>query len=130
MRSHKSWHGITCVYAAHHADRTPACSRMSSLLTCTGCADACGVSPGRMEAVINVAATDSTDARWSKGNYGTCVDIYAPGVDITSSVAKSTTATLLASGTSMACPHVTGAAAQYLQLNTTAPPQEVRCRHT
>ena len=78
-----------------------------------------------MPTVVNVAASDSTDTRWPNSNYGGCVDVYAPGVSITSSMANTPTTYLTATGTSMACPHVSGAAAQYLQLNPTALPQEV-----
>ena len=67
-----------------------------------------------------------TDTRWDYSNYGKCVDIYAPGVAITSAMYYTPTSTLTASGTSMACPHVSGAVAQYLQLNPNAAAQEVR----
>ena len=91
----------------------------------TGVADACQLSPGHLPSIINVAASDSSDTRWEDSNYGKCVDIYAPGVAILSSMYYNPTATLTASGTSMACPHASGAAAQYLQLNPSATPQEV-----
>lgn len=84
--------------------------------TCWCGADACLLSPARIPQSITVAAIDMTDTRWSESNYGTCVDLYAPGVDITSAMFTSPTATISASGTSMAAPHVSGIAAQYLQV--------------
>lgn len=90
------------------------------------CADACQLSPARLPAGITVAASDKTDTRWSSSNYGSCVDLYAPGVAVLSAMDTSDTATMTASGTSMACPHVSGVAALYLQSNPTAQPNEVR----
>jgi subtilisin family serine protease len=87
--------------------------------------DACTTSPARAAAAITVSATDSTDHKASWANYGTCVDIFAPGVNITSSWYSSTTATNTISGTSMATPHVAGASALYLAGNTTATPAAV-----
>jgi len=77
-------------------------------------ADACNTSPARTSTALTVGATTSADAKASFSNYGSCVDINAPGVSITSAWATSTTATNTISGTSMATPHVTGAAAAYL----------------
>lgn len=90
-----------------------------------GPADACNLSPGRVPEAITVAASDISDTRWFMSNYGTCVDLYAPGVGIKSSMWTSKTATIMADGTSMATPHVSGAAALYLQNNPTALPLEV-----
>jgi uncharacterized protein (TIGR03437 family) len=87
--------------------------------------DACSGSPSRVANAITVSATDSTDTKASWANYGTCVDIFAPGVSITSSWYSSNTATNTISGTSMATPHVTGAAALYLSTDTTATPATV-----
>ncbi len=74
---------------------------------------ACNGSPSGVTAAIVVAASTSTDARASYSNYGSCVDLYAPGSSITSAWYSSTTATNSISGTSMASPHVTGVAALY-----------------
>jgi subtilisin family serine protease len=88
-------------------------------------ADACGESPGRTPAALTVGSTTSTDARSSFSNFGTCVDLFAPGSSITSSWNTSDTATNTISGTSMATPHVAGVAALYLQNAPTASPATV-----
>ena len=87
--------------------------------------DACNVSPARTAAALTVGSTTNTDARSSFSNYGTCVDIFAPGSNIISAWYTSDTATNTISGTSMASPHVAGVAALYLQNNTTASPSTV-----
>jgi subtilisin family serine protease len=86
---------------------------------------ACNYSPSRVPAAITVSATGSNDAKASYANYGTCVDIFAPGNSILSSWYTSDTAGATLSGTSMASPHVAGVAALYLQSNTTASPATV-----
>jgi len=86
---------------------------------------ACNSSPARVSSAITVGATTSTDARASYSNYGSCLDLFAPGSSITSSWYSSDTATNTISGTSMATPHVAGVAALYLQGHT-ATPQQVR----
>ncbi|HSE67161.1 MAG TPA: S8 family peptidase, partial [Gemmatimonadales bacterium] len=73
--------------------------------------DACTVSPASTPAAITVAASDSNDVRASFSNLGTCVDLFGPGVAIKSDWNASNTATMILSGTSMAAPHVAGAAA-------------------
>ena len=74
-------------------------------------ANACNYSPARVANAITVGSTTSSDARSSFSNYGTCLDIFAPGSSITSSWSTSDTATNTISGTSMASPHVAGVAA-------------------
>ncbi|RQX36279.1 serine protease, partial [Micromonospora chalcea] len=88
-------------------------------------ANACNSSPARVAAAITVGATTSTDARASYSNYGSCVDIFAPGSSITSAWRTSDTATNSISGTSMASPHVAGAAALVLSANTSYTPAQV-----
>jgi subtilisin family serine protease len=88
--------------------------------------NACTRSPARTPAAITVGATGQNDARASFSNFGTCLDIFAPGVGITSAWIGSNTATNTISGTSMASPHVAGVAALYLDENSSATPQQVR----
>jgi subtilisin family serine protease len=89
-------------------------------------ANACNYSPARVATAITVGATTSTDARASYSNWGSCLDIFAPGSGITSAWKSSDNATNTISGTSMATPHVTGVAALYLQGTTSVPPSQVR----
>ena len=85
--------------------------------------DAENASPARVTEAITVAASDEADAQASFSNFGAVVDLYAPGVGITSSWNDGGTNTI--SGTSMATPHVVGAAALYLSANPTATPADV-----
>ncbi len=89
-------------------------------------ANACNTSPARTPNGITVGATERTDARASYSNIGPCLDIFGPGTDITSSWLTNDDATNTISGTSMATPHVVGAAAVYLASNPAATPAEVR----
>jgi subtilisin family serine protease len=91
-------------------------------------ASACNSSPARAGAgtnngIVTVAATDVSNNEPSWSNYGSCVDVWAPGVSILSTYANGGTATM--SGTSMASPHGAGAAALYLSRNTAASPASV-----
>jgi len=83
-------------------------------------ANACNYSPAREPTAITVGSTDIRDSRSSFSNYGNCVDIFAPGSDITSTWHTGDSATNTISGTSMACPHVSGAAALLLQRGVSA----------
>ncbi|MDR6795089.1 S8 family peptidase [Acinetobacter calcoaceticus] len=87
--------------------------------------DACSASPARVSKALTVAATDSTDTRASYSNYGSCVDIFAPGSQINSSWIGTNTATKVLNGTSMATPHVAGVVAEMLQSTPTATPQTI-----
>ena len=120
--------------AAHHATGAPAVvnmrlggpadSSLDSTVTSLAAAgilpvvaagnsavDACSASPARASGAITVAASTVTDASASFTNFGSCVDLYAPGQSITSAWYTSDTATAILSGTSMATPHVVGALA-------------------
>lgn len=85
--------------------------------------DACTKSPARVPDALTVAASDRNDARASFSNRGTCVDLFAPGVDITSAWLNNGSTTI--SGTSMAAPHVAGAAALHLDTHPSASPSAV-----
>ena len=88
--------------------------------------NACNSSPARAANAITVGSTTTTDARSSFSNFGTCLDIFAPGSGILSAWFSSNTATATLSGTSMASPHVAGAAALYKQANPSASSTTIR----
>ncbi len=100
--------GVTVVAAAGNSDQ-----------------DACATSPARFPAAMTVAASDANDVRASWSNWGTCVDLFAPGTGIASAGIASDAATAWRSGTSMAAPHVTGIAATVLSGNPTFTPAQI-----
>ena len=92
--------------------------------------DACNYSPANAPDAITVGATSNpgagaTDPRAAYSNYGSCVDIFAPGSSVKSAWWDEDDSHNTISGTSMACPHVAGAAAAYLTIHPTATPAEV-----
>ena len=87
--------------------------------------DACTTSPASESSAYTVGATTSSDARSSFSNYGSCVDIFAPGSSITSTWIGSNTATNTIDGTSMASPHVAGVAALFYQAQPGLSPNEL-----
>ena len=88
-------------------------------------ADACDGLVGGVAGLVVVGASGSSDAREPYSNYGRCVDLFAPGGDVMSAYAVSDDARAFMSGTSMASPHVAGAATLYLQKHPAATPAQV-----
>jgi aqualysin 1 len=88
-------------------------------------ADACNYSPARVKEALTVGATDAGDQRASWSNFGRCVDVFAPGVSITSAWHRNDSSTNTISGTSMAAPHVAGVAALILGGDPAASPAAV-----
>jgi subtilisin family serine protease len=89
-------------------------------------ANACNSSPARVPGAITIGSTTNTDARSSFSNIGSCVDVFAPGSNITSAWFTSNSATNTISGTSMASPHAAGAAALIVSANPSFTPVQVR----
>jgi aqualysin 1 len=87
--------------------------------------DSCNGLMGGASGILVVSASSYGDRREPYANYGPCVDLFAPGENITSADARSDTDSTMMSGTSMAAPHVAGAAALYLQHNSEASPAQV-----
>ena len=87
--------------------------------------DACNFSPASAPSAITVGSTTSSDTRSGFSNYGSCVDIYAPGSSVESCGISGPDSTTTMSGTSMACPHVAGAAALVLQTMPSLTPEQV-----
>ncbi|MFD3517520.1 S8 family peptidase [Streptomyces sp. NPDC058657] len=87
--------------------------------------DAKDHSPARVPEALTVASSTKDDAQSDFSNFGSLVDLYAPGSDITSAWNDSDNGTKTISGTSMATPHVAGAAALYLAGNQGATPAQV-----
>jgi len=85
-----------------------------------GLLNGCGTAPANAPSALTAAATTMGDSRTASSNFGTCIDIFAPGEDILSTWLGGATAT--ASGTSQAAPHVAGVAALYLEDEPGAPP--------
>jgi len=87
--------------------------------------DACQYSPARTSSAITVAASNRYDQRAYFSNFGSCVDLFAPGEDILSAYNDSDTDSWVDSGTSMASPHVAGIVARMLQTSPGLTPGEV-----
>ncbi len=88
-------------------------------------ADACNFTPARVAGAITVGATESNDSRASYSNFGSCLDVFAPGSAISSAWIGSSNAANTISGTSMASPHVAGISARLLASNTGLSPAQV-----
>jgi subtilisin family serine protease len=87
--------------------------------------DACTGSPSGVAQAMTIGATEANDAKADFSDFGSCIDWFAPGVDITSAWNLTDTMTMTISGTSMATPHTAGVAALYLQGSPSATPAQV-----
>jgi len=87
-------------------------------------ANACNYSPARVPEAITVGATTTTDSMASYSNFGSCLDLFAPGTSITSTWLGGTGVNTI-SGTSMAAPAVAGVVARFISANTTLTPAQV-----
>lgn len=90
-----------------------------------GSTEACSQEPAYIPGILTIGATDIDNRMASFSNYGSCVDLFAPGVSIVSASNLDNTLTNTYSGTSMAAPHVTGIVALYLETHPNATPEEV-----
>ncbi|MBF9130666.1 S8 family peptidase [Plantactinospora sp. S1510] len=88
--------------------------------------DACAKTPARLPEAITVGASESDDGTWPSTNQGPCVDLFAPGLNVVSAGHASDTQQYIRSGTSMASPHVAGAAALLLAAHPGWTPAQVR----
>jgi len=87
--------------------------------------DACGVTPANVGIALTIAASDINDVRANFSNFGSCVDIFAPGVNIVSIWGTADDELALANGTSMSAPFVTGVIALMLERNSNLQPSDI-----